>query len=77
MTNYKYYPEFNSNEELLWMVKEQATSQILAEFFFEDDAAEFTAFLNSGGGFAGFTPKFILTEVPKTNLNDEFLSKFA
>jgi IS1 family transposase len=36
---YSYYPEFNDNDELLWMVYEQTSDQIVAQFFFEEDAA--------------------------------------
>ena len=74
---YTYYPEFNDNDELLWLVYENATQQIVADFWFEEDAEEFTEFLSKGGGFAGFTPRFILTKVPKPDINDAFLAEFA
>lgn len=74
---YTYYPEFNANDELLWLVFEESTSQVVAEFFFEDDAQEYATFLDNGGGFAGFTPRFILTKVPKPDINEAFLAEFA
>lgn len=74
---YTYYPEFNDNDELLWLVYEEATSQVVAEFFFEDDAQEYSEFLGNGGGFAGFTPRFVLTKIPKSDINAAFLAEFA
>lgn len=74
---YTYYPEFNNKEELLWIVYENASDQIVAEFFFEEDAQELVKFLEDGGGFAGFTPNFILTKSIKVNINDAFAMEFA
>jgi len=77
MTKYKYYPEFNDNEELLWLVHEEASDQIVAEFFFEEDAYALCNFLSKGGGFAGFTPSFILQRVPVQDINQNFQAEFA
>ena len=74
---YKYYPEFNDSEELLWIVHEITSDQIVAEFFFEEDASELCKFLEKGGGFAGFTPSFILQRVPTLNINQNFQAEFA
>lgn len=74
---YTYYPEFDDNEDVVWLVDEISTDQVVAEFWFEEDAAEFAKFLESGGGFAGFTPSFILTKVGKGDINDAFLAEFA
>ena len=74
---YTYYPEFNDSDELLWIVHENASEQIVAEFFFEEDAAELCKFLEKGGGFAGFTPSFILQRVPTLNINQNFQAEFA
>ena len=76
MNLYRYYPEFNDNDELLWLVYENGSQQIVAEFFFEEDAVELCEFLESGGGFAGFTPKFILQKV-SIDMNEAFEMKFA
>jgi len=74
---YSYYPEFNDNDELLWMVYEQTSDQIVAQFFFEEDAEELCKFLEKGGGFAGFTPNFILQRVPVQDINQNFQAEFA
>lgn len=74
---YDYYPEFNDNDELLWLVYEQTSDQVVAEFFFEEDAAELCKFLENGGGFAGFTPSFILQRVPVQDINQNFQAEFA
>lgn len=76
MKHYTYYPEFNANDELLWFVYENASKQVVAQFFFEDDAQELCEFLEKGGGFAGFTPEFILRKV-LINTNEAFEMKFA
>lgn len=74
---YTYYPEFNDKEELLWIVYENASDQIVAEFFFEEDAEELCSFLENGGGFSGFTPSFILQKVPFQDINQNFQAEFA
>ena len=74
---YTYYPEFNDNDELLWLVYENTSDQVVAEFFFEEDAQELCSFLESGGGFSGFTPSFILRKVPNSNINEIFSAEFA
>jgi hypothetical protein len=74
---YNYYPEFNDNDELLWMVYEQTSDQIVAQFFFEEDAEELCKFLEKGGGFAGFTPNFILQRVPVQDINQNFQAEFS
>lgn len=74
--NYTYYPEFNEGDELLWLVYEEPTSQVVAEFFFEDDASEYCSFLEKGGAFSGFTPAFILRRM-EIDTNDAFSMKFS
>ena len=74
MKSYTYYPEFNAEDELLWKVYEKASQQVVAECWFEDDAAETVKFLTNGGGFAGFTPSFMLRRMPVINTNEDFLS---
>lgn len=74
---YELYPTFDESDCLSWKILEQATSQVVAEFWFEDDAQEYCQFLEKGGAFAGFTPSFILTNVPKHDINDAFAAEFA
>jgi hypothetical protein len=52
-------------------VYENATEEVINEFFFEEDAVKFCRFLNSGGAFDGFTPAFILNKV-KVDIDSEF-----
>jgi len=77
MKHYEYYPEFDDNDYLHWCVYEKASEQVVAELFFEDDAQELCKFLEKGGGFAGFTPSFILQRVPVKNINENFQAEFA
>lgn len=77
MKHYEYYHEFDADDQLYWRVYEKASEQIVAEFFFEDDAQELCQFLERGGGFAGFTPSFILQKVPVKNINETFQAEFA
>lgn len=59
--------------EFLWCVFERATDQVINSFYFEEEAHEYIGFINKGGAFAGFTPKFILTEFKtKGDINDSF-----
>jgi len=76
MTMYKYYPEMSIDDELLWKVLEVSSDQIVAEFFFEEDALKMCEFYDKGGGFAGFTPSFMLQKM-KINTNDAFAMKFS
>lgn len=64
--------------EYLWCVFEHATQQVVRSFFFEDDAHEYIRFLRSGGAFAGFTPAFVLQDIPTTrsSINETFASEF-
>ena len=75
---YAYFPEFDSNDCLLWHVYEKATEQIVNSFLFEEDAVEYTEFVERGGAFAGFTPAFITKAVPSATLdvNDAFAANF-
>ena len=73
---YRYYPKFDF-DEVHWIVYEEATSQIVAEFFFEDDAAEYCKFLTTGGGFAGFTPSFVIKKTQFGSINETFAAQFA
>ena len=74
---YTYYHEFDENENLLWHVYENATQQIITSFFFEDDAMAYSRFLENGGGFAGFTPSFIIKKTQSIDINDAFAAEFA
>ena len=77
MKHYDYYHVFDSDDQLYWRVYEKASDQVVAEFFFEEDAMHLCQFLEKGGGFAGFTPSFMLQKVPVTNINENFLANFA
>ena len=74
---YTYYPEFDTDDCLVWHVLETATNQIVESFYFEDDAQHWCKFWSEGGGFAGFTPRFLLTKVSKGDINEAFLAEFA
>ena len=61
-----------------WAVHETSTDQIIDTFIFEDEAQEYCKFLQSGGGFNGFTPNFMLNkaEIPM-DINDMFIFEIA
>ena len=75
MSQYTYYPEFD-NDEVLWLVYENTSEQVVAEFFFEEDAQAYSNFLQKGGAFAGFTPTFVLQKTQSSNINDAFAAEF-
>jgi hypothetical protein len=66
-------------DEYVWEVFEMATAQVIERFYFEDDAMEMARFYDAGGGFAGFTPSFMIRSVTLsvTNVNEEFTRVFA
>lgn len=55
-----------------WCVFEHSTEQVIASFFFEDDAEDYLEFLEDGGAFDGFTPAFMLVEARKPDVNAKF-----
>lgn len=48
-----------------FLVEERATDYIIRAFNTRDEAKKYMKFLNLGGGFAGFTPSFILNKSSK------------
>jgi hypothetical protein len=62
-----------------WQVFETGTNQVVGTFYFEDEAYDLAMFYNEGGGFAGFTPSFMLQSVTPsvTDVNDEFTRIFV
>ena len=76
----KYFVSaIHENDDFFWELYEVATDRVINTFYFEDDALEYAVFYNDGGGFAGFTPNFMLQSVtqPVTNVNDEFTRVFV
>ncbi len=73
MRNYYVLPLDTKEYDFIWCVMETKTEQLIEAFEFEDDAVEHSNLLNSGVGFDGWTPHFMLQEVvvPK-NMNQEF-----
>jgi hypothetical protein len=78
MRNYYVMPVQSEEYDFIWCVMESTTEQLIDAFLFKDDAEEYAKFLESGGGFDGWTPSFILQEVVvPTNLNHEFSAFIA
>ena len=75
MKKYRYYPEFDENDCLVWHVFENATKQIMESFLFEEDAADEAMRLENKGAFDGFTPPFMLVKVP-VSANEAFEREF-
>jgi hypothetical protein len=68
-----------TNDDYVWQVIETTTNQIIQTLYFEEDASDYASFYNDGGGFAGFTPSFMVRNVTPsvTNVNEEFTRFFA
>lgn len=72
MDNYHVMP-LALNNDFIWCVMETKTEQLIKAFAFEDEAQEYSDFLNEGGAFDGFTPTFVLREVAfDRNVNTDF-----
>lgn len=72
MDNYHVMP-LAVNNDFIWCVMESKTDQLIKAFAFEDEAEEYSEFLNGGGAFDGFTPTFVLREVAfPRNVNTDF-----
>jgi hypothetical protein len=67
------------DDDYIWELYEVATNQVIETFYFEEDAMEMAMFYHNGGGFAGFTPSFMVRNVTLsvTNVNEEFTRVFA
>ena len=61
-----------ADKNFVWCVMENKTEQLIKAFEFEDEAEDYSEFLNQGGAFDGFTPSFVLREVTVSNINQEF-----
>jgi hypothetical protein len=70
MKDYSLYP-IKEGGVSLWVVKETTTEQVIEKFAFKDDAVAKMKFLNRGGAFAGFTPSFMVKQVPVPGSVDE------
>jgi hypothetical protein len=70
--NYYVMPLKIADQNFVWCVMENKTEQLIRAFEFEDDAEDYSEFLNTGGAFDGFTPSFVLREVTVSNINQEF-----
>ena len=73
--NYTVSPVATEDNDFVWCVVEEPTTQIIKTFAFQEDAAKYSKFLNRGGGFAGFTPMFVLREVA-VDLGLDYNQKF-
>ncbi len=60
--SYRYDSEMVDGEKL-WYVTEKTTSQVIKNGLDWENASKLTKRLNSGQGFAGWTPAFFLEEV--------------
>ena len=70
--NYYVMPLNIADRNFVWCVMENQTEQLIKAFEFEDEAEDYSEFLNQGGAFDGFTPSFVLREVTVSNINQEF-----
>lgn len=52
-------------------VYEEATQQVIQFHYFLDEANDHARFLESGAAFNGFTPSYILKEVPLQKSKEE------
>lgn len=78
MRNYSLHAVQDDEGNFFHCVFEEQTQQVYDFFYFLDDAKECIRFLESGGAFSGYTPAFILKDIPvrktKNDLNTEFSS---
>lgn len=72
MNNYRVMP-LAVKDDFIWCVMENKTDQLIKAFAFEEEAEEYSEFLDGGGAFDGFTPTFVLREVVfSRNVNADF-----
>lgn len=70
---YEIYEVEDEENNKFFCLYEKNTEQVHSFYLFEDEAREKKNFFESGGGFVGHTPRFLLREVQtKKNVNEEF-----
>ncbi len=75
---YTYYPKMTEEEDLVWRVFEEDTKQVIASFLFEEDCIDLMEWLENGGGFAGWTPAFMLVQAAvHEDVNTAFTAIFG
>ena len=68
----------SKDDDFIWVVKEVDSGLDIKFFLFEEDAEKLAKHLRSGGGFNGWTPPFLLTDISKfIDINEEFVGFFA
>lgn len=62
--------------DFYFAVYEENTEQVIAFHYFQEDAKKQAKFMESGGSFDGFTPSFVLRQIPSQVIdpNDKFQS---
>ena len=68
-------------ENFFYCVYEHITQQAVDFYYFKEDAEDCAEFYSNGGGFDGFTPRFMLTEVniplEQKDINRNFNNVFS
>jgi hypothetical protein len=59
MSNYEYKLVVRGTD-FLWRIVETRTEHVMGEYIFEEDAQARMRFLDSGGAFNGWTPRYVL-----------------
>ena len=80
MHKYTVHPIQNDND-IFFCVYEEATEQAIDFFFFQEDAEACKTFLENGGAFHGFTPRFMLLsvkrQIEKKSVHEAFKEVFS
>ena len=68
----------NIEGDFMWELYENETEHVIGHFFFEEDCVKAAKFMESGGAFDGWTPRFILQDLGiERDINLEFSSVFS
>lgn len=77
MRNYSLHTVQDDDGNFFHCVFEEQTQQVYDFFYFLDDAKNCIGFLESGGAFNGFTPAYMLREVPVKKTKDDLNTEFS
>lgn len=74
MSKYTVHTIQDDEGDFFFCVYENQSENVIDFYYFQEDALECSTFMNNGGAFDGFTPKFMLKAMPTApkEINNKF-----
>lgn len=74
MSKYTVHTIQDDEGDFFFCVFEKVSENVIDFFYFQEDADRCAKFMSNGGAFDGFTPKFMLKQMPanQKEINNRF-----